>query len=85
MHCPTSPVPNTNEVTDKAVCSAAAQRHATHQEMCRGVGKGGVEDRRAHSRRRHVRTEHKKATKRRVTNAGRNMMRGLFGPWRASS
>ena len=41
---------------------------------------GGVEDRRAHSRRRHGWTEHKKATKRRVADAGRNLMRGLLAP-----
>ena len=40
----------------------------------------GVEDRRAHNRRRHVRTEHKKANKRRVTDAGKNLMRGLLTP-----
>ena len=50
--------------TRQFVRRSAAQGHATHQERCRGVEKGGVEDRRAHSRQRHVRTEHKKATKR---------------------
>ena len=44
------------------------------------LGGGGVEDQRAQSRRRHVRTEHKKATKRRVTDAGRCLMRGLLAP-----
>ena len=73
------PIP-TRSRTRQSVRRSTAQRHATHQERCRGVGKGGVEDRRAHSRRRLVRTEHKKATKRRVTHAGRNLMHGLLAP-----
>ena len=73
------PIP-TRYRTTQSVRKSAAQRHATHQERCRGVGKGGIEDRRAHSRRRHVRTEYKKVTKRRVTDAGRNLMRGLLAP-----
>ena len=54
--------------------------YATHQDRSRGVGKGSVEDRRAHSRRRLVRTEHKKATKRRVKDAGKKPMSGLLTP-----
>ena len=53
---------------------SAAQRHDSHQERSRGVGKGSVEDQRAHRQRRLVRTEHKKAAKRRVTDACKNLL-----------
>ncbi|KAI0234219.1 hypothetical protein LSAT2_015589 [Lamellibrachia satsuma] len=66
--------------TRRRVPFERGKRHATHQERSRGFRKGSIEDRRAHRRRRLVRSEHKKAAKRRVTDAGKNLLTGLLNP-----